>query len=539
MSSSDRIEEDESSRLIQEELNLGSDDEEALIDAIEEETLATGALITVFLSLYVGVFLAAIDGTIVATLLSRIASDFNEFKSVSWIATGYLISQAAFQPLYGKLSDIFGRKPILLICNVLFGAGSILCGIAPNMWFLVFARVVAGCGGGGLTTLSAITLSDIVPLRQRGLLQGIGNILYGSGAAVGGIVGGILTETVGWRWTFALQGPIIVLSLLAIQFNLNLPPKEIDGSKFKRIDFLGSGTLVTGLCLFLFAVSVGGSYYPWSSAIVVLPLTLSMIVTAAFVYIEIYVAKEPVIPLFLLKNRTVRGSAFTSWFTTMVYFSNIFYTAIYMISVKGTSPTKSGSSLMPQFIGSALGSLICGFYMRRTGRYFPMTVLAAVTIVSGSLFLCTIGMDSNVNIVGSYLFLPGFGGGLYLTITLVGLVAAVPHEFQAVSTSIQYGFRGTGATIGVAIGAAIFQNTLGTKLRERITGPGADAIIDLVSNSVEAIADLPPEYKLSVTQSYLDAVHAVLYASAFFSVCAAIASMTMKEHVLHSTVNRR
>ncbi|KAK9462052.1 major facilitator superfamily domain-containing protein [Lipomyces oligophaga] len=531
----------EASRLLSDRVEDVSSDEdvESLIDREEQEELNNGRLITVFLSLYVGVFLAALDGTIVATLLSRIASDFNELRSVSWIATGYLISQAAVQPLYGKLSDIFGRKPLLLISNVLFGIGSVLCGIAPNMWFLVAARAIAGTGGGGLSTLSAITLSDIVSLRQRGLLQGIGNVLYGCGAAFGGIVGGILTETVGWRWTFAMQGPIIVLSMMAIQMNLDLPKKPVDKSLLKRIDFAGSFTLVSGLCLFLFSVSVGGNYFPWKSFTVLGLLVLSFVVIASFVYIELYIAKEPVLPLRLLKDRTVRGSAFTSWFMTMVYFSNIFYTAIFMIAVKGESPTKSGSSLIPQFIGSATGSMVCGLYMRTTGRYKPMSYLAAFCLVSGSLLLCTITQNSNTVLVGCYLLLPGFGGGIYLTVTLVGLIASVPHDLQAVCTAIQYGFRGTGSTIGVAIGAAIFQNVLSARLHERITGPGAKEIIDLVSDSAEMIGSIPEEFRAPVTQSYLDAVHAVLYASAFFATCAGLASFTMKEHVLHKSVNRR
>lgn len=413
-----------------------------------------------------------------------------------------------------------------------------LCGVAPNIWFLVFARIVAGAGGGGLTTLSAITLSDIVSLRQRGLLQGIGNVLYGCGAALGGVVGGMMSESVGWRWTFAMQGPIIVLSLAAIQFNLKLPPRESNKDLLKRIDFLGSFTLVFGLCLFLIALSIGGTYFPWMSFTVLLPLSLSIIILGVFAYIELYVAVEPVIPLVLLKDRTVAGSAFTSFFMTQVYFSNIFYSAIYAISVKGASATKSGSSLMPNFIGSALGSLICGVYMRSTGRYKPMSYLAGASLISGALLLCTIGVDSNTTVVGSYLFLPGFGGGLYLTITLVGLIAAVPHEYQAVCTSIQYGFRGAGSTIGVAVSAAIFQNTLGARLHERITGPGSEKIIELVSESVDNISQIPQEFRYSVTLSYLDACKAVFYSSALMAVLAALSSLMMKEHVLHKSVNR-
>ncbi|KAK9454525.1 major facilitator superfamily domain-containing protein [Dipodascopsis uninucleata] len=514
-------------------------DEEALIDELEETELKNSSLITVFLSLYVGVFLAALDGTIVATLLSRIASDFNEFRSVSWIATGYLISQAAFQPLYGKLSDIFGRKPLLLICNILFGLGSVLCGLSQSIWFLVFARVIAGSGGGGLFSLSAITLSDIVSLRQRGMLQGIGNILYGCGAAFGGIVGGVLTETIGWRWTFIMQGPIIVLSILAIAFNLHLPPVEYDDNKLSRIDFKGSLTLVLSLILFLFGISVGGNFYAWTSAVVVLPLSLAIIVFLVFVYVELYVAREPVIPLHLLKNRTVAGSAFTSLFMIIVYFSNIFYTALYAVSVKGASAKSSGSILIPQFVGSALGSLVSGYYMRATGRYKSISVVAALLLVLGCALLTTIGADTPQTLVSSYLLLPGFGSGLLLTITLVSLIAAVPHEYQAVCTSISYGFRGVGSTLGVSTAAAIFQNVLAYELHYRITGPDSESIIRRVQDSVEEIDRIPESYKDEVIASYLGGIRAVLFFSTLCSIGAAVSCMFMKEHVLHNSVNRR
>ncbi|KAK9429295.1 major facilitator superfamily domain-containing protein [Lipomyces doorenjongii] len=519
--------------------DVGSLSDDALADEIEEGELSSRALITVFISLYVGIFLAALDSTIVATLLAHIASEFNDFRSISWIATGYMISLAAFQPLYGKISDIFGRKPVLIACNIMFGVGSILCGLAPNMWFLVFARVIAGCGGGGLTSLTSITLSDIVPLRQRGLLQGLGNVLYGCGAAFGGTVGGLITEAFGWRWTFLSQGPIIVLSLMAIYFNLDLPVKQIDGSKLKRIDFLGSFTLVSTLVLFLFAVSIGGSYTPWTSPTVIFALLFSGVSLITFVYVELRVAREPVIPLFLLRDRTVFGSSFTSWFMNMIYYSHIYYIAIYLITVQGVSPTKSGSSLIPHFVGDALGSLVVGYYMRQTGRYFPMTCLAAFCMVFGSLLLCFVGMDTSRFLIMVIMFVPGFAFGLYLTITLVGLVAAVPRDYQAVSTSIQFGFKGTGSTLGVSISTAIFQNVLATKLYSRIAGPGAEEIISRVKDSIDEVRFLSPAMQELVVQSYLDSIRAVFLTATAMSVMCAGMSFLMKEHVLHRNVGRK
>lgn len=404
---------------------------------------------------------------------------------------------------------------------------------------MVGARILTGIGGGGLTSLTAITLSDIVPLRQRGVLQGIGNILWGCGAAFGGVVGGIITEAFGWRWAFLSQGPIIALSILSLSLNLHLPVKEVDESRLKRIDFMGSFTLVSTLVLFLFALSIGGVYVPWFSVQVISALLLSALFFAAFMYVELKVAKEPIIPLHLLKDRTVFGSSFTSWFMNMTYYAQLYYIAIYFTSVRGVSPTKSGSSLIPHFIGDSIGALLVGYYMRATGRYFPMIVFAAFSMVFGSLILCFVGTETPRWLIMTIIFVPGFGFGLYLTITLIALVAAVPREYQAISTSIQYGFKGTGSTLGVSLSTAVFQNVLASKLYSRITGPGSEEIINKVKDSIDEVANLSPELKEIIMKSYLDSVRAVFIFATVLSILCAASSFLMKEHKLHNTVGRQ
>ncbi|KAK9446533.1 major facilitator superfamily domain-containing protein [Limtongia smithiae] len=513
--------------------------EEDAADEREEEALKTGALLTIFFSMQVGVFLAAVDSTIVATIISNIASEFHEFRSVSWIITGYLIAQAAFLPLYGKLSDIFGRKPILIVCNLFFGVGSVLCGVAPNLWCLVAARVIAGCGGGGLFTMSAIVLSDIVPMRQRGMFQGVGNIIYGSGAAIGGIIGGALSDAFGWRWTFAIQGPIVLVSLVAIYLNLKEEKVKFNRALFMRIDFIGSATLITGLVLFLFGVSAGGIYFAWNSSVIIGSLVVSVIILSVFIYLELYVADEPVINLRLLKNRTVAGSAFTGWFINMGYYTNIFYISVYMLTVQGVSAAQSGGTLIPQFVGTASGSFVAGYYTTKTGRTRPASNLAAILLFTGMFSLCWINASTPRWVVSFLLFVPGFGGGIFFTTTLIGMISAVDYEVQAVCTSVVYGFRTIGATVGVATAAAIFSNTLASRLEMRITGPGAEEIIRLVQDSVDEIALVPPEWRSAITQCFLDAVHAVLYTSTMFSFFAGLSSLLMKEHVLHRAVQRK
>lgn len=202
-------------------------------------------------------FLAALDATVVTTLLTIIASELKAVKNISWIATSYLLSSSAFQPIFGKLSDIFGRKFILIGCSLMFGIGCTIC-VTDSLWWLVIGRFITGWGGSGLTAVGTITMSDLIPLRDRGLYQGLANICYGLGAASGGFVGGIVADTLGWKYVFILQVPLAAIVGLAIYFNLNLPAgspglgahgQDIK-QKLKRVDFLGSFCLISALMLF-------------------------------------------------------------------------------------------------------------------------------------------------------------------------------------------------------------------------------------------------------------------------------------------------
>ncbi|KAK9475884.1 major facilitator superfamily domain-containing protein [Lipomyces japonicus] len=505
----------------------------------EVDELSTRALVTLFCSLYIGVFLCALDGTVIVTLLAHIASEFHEFRSVSWIATSYLIALAAFQPLYGKISDIYGRKALLLFSNIAFAIGCILCGIAPSIWFLVFARIIAGIGGGGLNSLSVITLSDLVPLRQRSLLHGVGSVLYNSGAAIGGVFGGLITDAIGWRWAFLIQVPFVLVSAITISINLkSKPAQEFETDKLKRIDFGGSFTLVTALILFLVALSMGGNYLPWTHPIIFILFPLSFAFLAAFIHIELKVALEPVLPLGLLKDRTIFGSACTNSLIFMISYSHLFYVPIYLISVRGVSATAAGTNIISNFIGTGIGAIGTGSYMRATGKYYKVMVFNATTLFVGCILVCTYGPNTATPVQVMYLLISGIGFGSLLTSTLIALIASVPHEFQAVTTSIQYGFRGTGSTIGVSMASAIFQNTLASRLLSKISGPGAEGIIGRVLDSVEEIEFIPENYKPLVVSSYLDACRAVFIFAAILGFLNIISCSIMKEHTLHTTINR-
>ena len=310
----------------------------------------TGKLLVVMGSIWLGCFLAALDSTIIATLSAPISTSFHSLSLLSWLASAYLIANAALQPLSGRLTDILGRRAGLIFSNVFFAAGNLICGLAQDEWTMILGRVVAGIGGGGLTAISTFVGSDLVPLRKRGLWQGLGNVFYGIGAGLGGVFGGWINDVWGWRVAFLIQVPLTIISGALISFTVRIPVKPSDQSAWKRIDYLGALTLIATLVLVLLGINSGGNIVPWTSPLVLISLPLSAVSLIIFIFIEANYASEPVIPVRLLTDRTVLSACLTNWLTTMCQFSILFYGPIYF-QVKGLSTTAAGARLIPASVG--------------------------------------------------------------------------------------------------------------------------------------------------------------------------------------------
>ncbi|KAG2414340.1 hypothetical protein HFD88_003531 [Aspergillus terreus] len=511
--------------------------EESPVPLVKEPT--TKELILVLGSIWVGVFLAALDTTIVATLTGPISSSFHSLSLLSWLATSYLISNAACQPLSGRLTDIFSRRAGLVFSNIFFAAGNLICGLAQSQSTIILGRVVAGIGGGGLTAISTFVTSDLVPLRKRGVWQGIGNICYGAGSGLGGVFGGWINDTLGWRWAFLIQVPFVVVSGILVIFTVKIPVKETEKSALKRVDFLGASTLVMTLVLLLLGLNTGGNMVPWTHPLVLTSLPLSAVFLGLFVYVEAEIASEPVIPVRLLLNRTVSSSCLTNWFSTMAVFGLLFYLPLFF-QVQGLSATAAGVRLIPQAIGTSLGSLGSGILMRATGRYKIFSYVAMAVLVVSSVLISTLTLTTPSWLPFFYFFLMGAAYGSMLTITLVALISAVDHEYHAVITSASYAFRSTGSTIGITIASAVFQNVLKSGLWSRF-GDRKDAaeIISRIRDSLDEIQKLPLNWKAGVLDAYMDSLRAVFMTLLGLSVLGALVSLGMREHVLHNNLARR
>ncbi|KAE8151382.1 major facilitator superfamily domain-containing protein [Aspergillus avenaceus] len=460
-------------------------------------------------SVWVGVFLAALDSTIVATLTGPISSSFHCFSLLSWLATAYLIANAACQPVSGRLTDIFSRRAGLIFCNIFFAAGNLVCGFARSESVMVLGRIVAGIGGGGLTAIGTIVTSDLVPLRQRGVWQGFGNICFGAGGALGGVFGGLINDTLGWRWAFLLQVPFIVVSGILVCVKLKLPTKETGVAKLKRVDFLGLTTLVVALVLLLLGLNTGGSQLPWTHPLVITSLSLSAGFLGVFVYIEARIASEPVIPVWLLLDRTVLSVCLTNWFTNMSVYGLIFYLPLFL-QVQGSSATAAGARLIPQAIGTSVGGMASGVLMRATGRYQIYSYVSMALLVVSSALVCTLTFTSPSWLPFVYFFLVGLAFGGILTITLVALISAVDHDHHAVVTSASYAFRSTGSTIGITIASAVFQNVLKMGLWSRFGDrEHAEELISRIRDNLKELKNLPPGLKTGALAAFMESLRAV------------------------------
>ncbi|KAF2755758.1 MFS multidrug transporter [Pseudovirgaria hyperparasitica] len=509
-------------------------------DVTLAQSPGTLKLLLIMSSCWFGCFLAALDSTIVATLGAPIATSFQSFTLLSWIAASYLIANAAFTPLSGKLTDIFGRRAGLISCNALFFTGNLICGLAKTPEVMIFGRVIQGLGGGGINSISTFIASDLIPLRQRGLWQGIGNLCWGLGSGLGGVYGGWINDLMGWRWAFLIQCPCIAISAVLVFFNVHIPVKEKDVSRIKRVDFLGSFLLVASLVLLLMGLNSGGNTVPWSHPLVISSIIASVVTLCIFVYVEDQVAPEPIIPVRLLLNRTVAAACLTNWFQSMAQYGILYYVPIYF-QVNGMSATRAGARLVPQAFGTAIGGMLAGYGMRITGRYYALMmsseasrlmalILIAVTLVPGSPMWPPF----------IYLFITGTSYTVMLVITLLALIAAVDHEHQAVITSASYACRATGSTIGITIASAVFQNILKSELwRTFGDQPGAADEIGRIRDSVDEIKSLPIGWYPGVLDSYVTAFRSVWWTCAGLAVLGMVSSAFMREHKLHATLERK
>ncbi|UKZ59335.1 uncharacterized protein TrAtP1_000650 [Trichoderma atroviride] len=480
----------------------------------------------------VGVFLVAVDQLLAVATYARIGSELKALNNTSWIATSYFLTLTSFQPLYGKLSDIFGRKACLLFAYAVFGLGCLGCGLAQSMTQLCIARAFAGIGGGGMSSVVTILFSDIVPLQERGVWQGYINIVYAVGSSSGAPLGGIFADSLGWRWSFMIQAPLCLVAWIAVYFILDLEPPSNDHwvSKVRQVDFLGAFTLVlTVICLLTGLDS--GPNLGWSNRITIVSLSLTPVFSALFLFIEMKIAKHPFAPGHLILSRDLFPCFLVNMFGMAAQLSAIFFVPLFFQAVKGLSATTSGTLLIPATTVGVCGSLTGGWIIKRTGKFWwPTTISYGILFLAMIPLIVTTWYGSLVGVTASFT-MSSMGNGSGITTILVGLLANAAVEDSAVAIACSYLFRSLGASIGVGTSSAVLQQVLRSQLASRI-GDDAGQIEEKVRQSLDVIKELPPLLAQQVRASYQVATVAAFIPSLLFGLGCFVTTFWVKEKSL-------
>lgn len=333
--------------------------------------------------------------------------------------------------------------------------------------------------------------------------------------------------------------PFTIVSGILVFFTVKIPVKQSSKSALKRIDFLGAASLITTLVLLLVGLNSGGNVVPWNHPLIYTTLPLSFISLLLFIYIESNHASEPVIPVKLLLNRTVLAACLTNWFLSMCVFSLIFYGPIYF-QVKGLSTTQAGARLIPQSLGTAIGSVSTGLIMRWTGKYYILNICIQLIFITAYALLSSFTLVTPAWEAVLAFFMSGIGYSGMLTTTLLAFVSAVDHKEQAVITSASYAFRSTGSAIGITVASAVFQNILKIRLWSEFGDrEGAADVIGRLRDSLDAIKTLSVEWRVEVREVYMEALRGVFLTTLGIAIVGGLVSLAMREHVLHRNLERK
>jgi EmrB/QacA subfamily drug resistance transporter len=422
-------------------------------------------ILSIMSGLMLGMFLAALDQTIVASAMRTIGDDLHGLSIQAWVTTAYLITATISTPLYGKLSDIYGRKPMFLTAISIFVVASALCSLSTSMYMLAAFRALQGLGAGGLFTLALAIMADIVPPRERAKYQGYFLAVFGTSSVIGPVVGGFfagqatILGIAGWRWVFLVNVPIAIAALVVVQRVLNIPHTRRD----HRIDWQGALALTVGLVPLLI-VAEQGRGWGWGSPAAIACYLVGLLGLGGFLLAERAAGEEALIPLRMFRNKTFSMTSVVGLIVGAGMFGVIVSLPLYLQIVKGASPTASGLLTVPLVAGIMAGSVIAGQMIARTGRYRIYPIIGSALMVTGAVLFTRIGADTPF--WETALFMPIFGVGLGLVMQPVVLAvqnAMAPTDVGVATASSTF-FRQIGGTLGTAVFLSVLFSTVGDKI---------------------------------------------------------------------------
>src|SRR5438067_5210670 len=496
-------------------------------------------IMAVFAGLMLGSLVASLNMTLVAPALPTIVAELGGLADYSWVPISAMLASTIVVPVAGKLSDIYGRKPLYMTGIVVFAVGSALSGVAPNFWFLIFARFIQGAGMGFIMPLSQAIIGDIISPRERGKYQGMLGASFGLASIVGPAAGGFITEHFSWRWLFFVNLPVAIVTLVVVALFMHVPNER----RKHAIDVWGSVTLSTGIAAALLATVWGGTQFAWTSWQIVGLYAAAAILLGAFVWVERH-APEPVLPLHLFRSGIFTLSNIASVGVAMSMFGAIFFLPVFVQGVIGNSVTNSGAILVPMLVSMIVTSVLGGQFISRTGRYKVPILVGLVSMGAGFYLLSTLGVATTNQQAIEAMVLIGLGLGLTMqTYTLI-VQNSVERSDMAVATSATQLSRSMGAAIGLAILGTILTQGMASAMAKylppaalrQLQSAGGGATATAVFDPAQ-LAHLPSAIAAGIRHGLADALHPVFMSLLPIIALAFIATLFIQDVPLRQTAH--
>ena len=488
-----------------------------------DDTLSGRRLLPIFAALMLGMFLAALDQTIVSTALPTIVGDLGGLEHLSWVVTSYLLATTASTPLYGKLGDMLGRKPVFLFAVIVFLIGSMLAGLSQTMGELIGFRAIQGLGAGGLMVGAQAIIADVVPPRERGRYMGLIGSVFAVASVAGPLLGGFFVEALSWRWVFYVNLPIGAIAVLIIIFRLHLHVPH----QRHAVDYLGAALLTAGVCCLILVTTWGGNEYPWGSSTIVGLAIAGVVLLLSFVFQERR-APEPIIPLTLFRMSVFSVASSLGFLIGLAMFGAIIFIPLFLQLVYSVSPTSSGLRMLPLMAGLLSASIISGRVISRIGRYKPFPIAGTLVTSLGLFLLSRLGVDTAPWVASVYMLVVGVGIGLVMQVLVLAVQNCAPPKDVGVATSAATFFRSMGGSLGVALFGAIFASRLSDELA-KLPGGIAAKFSGGVNVSPAQVKALPAATHDAFLQAFVHALSPVFLVGAALTLVAFALSWFLKE----------